>query len=119
MKVFNSVLGCDGQGKCPDLFIKLVMDVMEVLLNSTKEYPVTQHANWPCPNEAQKALYLLKPNENEYVDIQGMVLKHHQFPGLFIRQTKNAYISIISKDILEIAKDTPSKENYYNSLRKR
>ncbi len=47
------------------------------------------------------------------------LLKHYQFPSIFLRQTKNAYISVINQDILEIAKNTPSRENYYNSLRKR
>ena len=47
-----------------------------------------------------------------------VTLKHHQFPDLFIRQTKNAYFSIVNEDILEIAKDTPDTEHYYNSLAK-
>jgi hypothetical protein len=47
------------------------------------------------------------------------MLKHYQFPSLFIRQTNNARLSIINQDIFKIPKDTPYRENYYNSLRKR
>jgi hypothetical protein len=40
------------------------------------------------PNEAQKALYLIKTNEIQSVDREMMILMHYQFPNLFIRQTK-------------------------------
>jgi intergrase/recombinase len=33
-----------------------------------------------------------------------MVLEHFRFPDSFIRRTKNAYISIVSEKILDIAK---------------
>lgn len=33
-----------------------------------------------------------------------MVLEHFRFPSIFIRRTKNAYISIVSEKILDIAK---------------
>lgn len=45
--------------------------------------------------------------------------KAPSIPDLFIRQTKNAYFSIVNEDVLETAKDTPDTEHYYNSLRKR
>jgi len=71
------------------------------------------------PNEAQKSNHIIKSKEEEYIDKDKGILKHYQFPEIFLRQTKNAYISIINQDILEIAKNTPNNEHYYNSLRKR
>ena len=38
---------------------------------------------------------------------------------MLLRQTKNAYISIVNTDIVRFAKDTPNKDNYYPSLCKR
>ncbi|HYO06988.1 MAG TPA: hypothetical protein VER14_08385 [Phototrophicaceae bacterium] len=71
------------------------------------------------PNDVQKSLDIVKTKETQYVDKERMMLKHYQFPSLFIRQTNNACMSITNQDIFKIAKDTPYRENYYNSLRKR
>lgn len=71
------------------------------------------------PDEAQKSIWLIKTKENEYADIDRGILKHYQFPVVFLRQTKNAYVSVINEQILEIATNTPNRETYYNSLRKR
>ena len=71
------------------------------------------------PDEAQKAIYLIKTNEFEYIDNDRGILKHYQFPDTFLRQTKNAYLSVINDDIIEIAKTTPDKERYLLGLRKR
>ncbi len=71
------------------------------------------------PDEALKALNLIKIKAEEYIDSGRGILKHYQYPDKFLRQTKNAYISVVNDDILEIAKNTPNKENYYPSLHKR
>jgi len=71
------------------------------------------------PNEAQKSLWLIKTKGNEYVDKDRGILKHYQYPEIFLRQTKNAYVSIINEDILQIARGSPDREYYYRSLRKR
>ncbi len=62
---------------------------------------------------------LFKTKGNEYIDNKRGLLNHYQFPSLFLGQTKNAYLSIIDDHILEIAKNTPNRECYYNSLRKK
>ncbi|HET6588727.1 MAG TPA: hypothetical protein VFG45_01030 [Candidatus Nitrosocosmicus sp.] len=71
------------------------------------------------PDEAQKAIWLIKTKESEYVDNDRGFLKHYQFPSIFLRQTKNTYVSIINDQILEIAKGVPTKERYLVGLRKR
>ncbi|MBA3750723.1 MAG: hypothetical protein H0X03_07540 [Nitrosopumilus sp.] len=71
------------------------------------------------PEEAQKSLYLIKTKGSEYIDKDGGILKHYQFPDIFFRSTKKADVSIINDKIIEIAKNTPDKGRYYNALRKR
>ncbi len=71
------------------------------------------------PDEAQKAIWLIKTKESEHVDRDRGKLKHYQFPESFLRQTKNAYVSIIIDQILEVALNTPNRECNYNSLRKK
>jgi hypothetical protein len=71
------------------------------------------------PEEAQKSLYLIKTKGSEYIDKDRGILKHYQFPDIFFRSTKKAYVSIVNDRILEIAEDTPCRERYYNGLRKR
>jgi intergrase/recombinase len=87
------------------------------LLN-TKTYFFFNTLTGLRPDEAQKAIWLIKTREDEYVDKDRGILKHYQFPSIFLRKTKNTYVSIINDDMLEIAKATPSKERYLIGLRK-
>jgi len=44
----------------------------------------------------------------EYLDTSASALEHFAFPKLFLRQTKNAYVSIVPRDMVErISKHTP------------
>lgn len=97
--------------------IKWIKDASKVLPHQYKNILLFNTLTGLRPNEAQKALHLVKTHEIQYVDKERMMLKHYQFPDIFIRQTKNAYISIINKDVLEIAKDAPTTEYCYNSVR--
>ena len=119
MKAFKSIFDIESQGKNLNSMIQWIRDASAVLPHQYKNILLFNTLTGLRPNEAQKALHLVKTNEIQYVDKDRMMLKHYQFPDLFIRQTKNAYISIVNEDILEIAKNTLDKENYYNSLRKR
>jgi hypothetical protein len=44
---------------------------------------------------------IIESREEEYINKDNMVLEHFRFPALFIRRTKNAYISIVSEKILD------------------
>jgi len=70
------------------------------------------------PDGAQKALHLMRARGEEYIDKDRGILKHYKYPNMFLRQSKNAYISVVNDDVLESQK-TLHKENYYPSLRKR
>jgi intergrase/recombinase len=119
MKAFKSIFDIESQGKGIDLMIRWIKDASSVLPHQYQNILLFNTLTGLRPNEVQKALHLVKTKETQYVDKERMTLKHYQFPSLFIRQTKNAYISIINEDVLEIAKDTPSQEYYYNFLRKK
>ena len=56
------------------------------------------------PTETCESLKIIESNLNEYLNRDTMVLEHFRYPDLFIRRTKNAYISIVSEKILDIAK---------------
>jgi hypothetical protein len=62
------------------------------------------------PTEAFDSIKLLKSEPERYVRSKdygashALVLEHYKYPGVFIRQTKKAYISILTKEILEFAR---------------
>jgi hypothetical protein len=67
------------------------------------------------PNEACQSIKLVKEKINNYLDKDKMILKHFEFPNIFIRRTKQAYLSIANDLILKIANESG---NYsYNALR--
>lgn len=50
-------------------------------------------------------------NENlrpRYFSDDNSVIRHYEFPDIFIRKTKKAYISVINKDIIDIALSCPN-----------
>jgi intergrase/recombinase len=67
------------------------------------------------PDEACTSIRLVKEKIDNYLDKEKMILKHFEFPDIFIRRTKQASLSISNDLILKIAKDSG---NYsYNALR--
>jgi hypothetical protein len=67
------------------------------------------------PDEACKSIALVKEKIDNYLDKNIMILKHFEFPNIFIRRTKQAYVSIANDLILKIANESG---NYsYNALR--
>ncbi len=117
--MFRSIFDSEGEGKNLDSMVMWIRDVSATLPAEYKNILMFNTLTGLLPDEALKAIHLVKTKEKEYIDIDRMILKHYQFPNTFLRQTKNAYISIVNRDILKMAKDTPNKENYYPSLRKR
>jgi hypothetical protein len=99
--------------------MKWIKDIISVLPYEYKNILLFNTLIGLRPDEAQKSIWLIKSNGREYVDSERGILKHYQFPTLFLRQTKNAYISLVNDQILEIARNTPKKEFYYNALRKK
>jgi len=67
------------------------------------------------PVEACNSISLIHKDLSNYLRNDMMILEHYKYPDIFIRRTKNAYISIITDSILEIAKQTAIHS--YNSIR--
>lgn len=61
------------------------------------------------------SIRLLKQGVDDYYDASQGLLLHYLYPNLFIRRTKNAYISIVNDDIVALAL---SAEDNYNKIRK-
>lgn len=119
-KSFNTFKAIfESQGNDLNSMMKWIKDVATILPSEYKNIILFNTFTGLRPDEAQKSIWLIKNKGNEYIDSKRGLLKHYQFPSLFLRQTKNAYVSIINNQILEIARNTPDKENYYNSLRKK
>jgi len=117
IKVFNAIFqnGDDNYSS----MLKWLKDIVAVLAKDYQNIILFNTLTGLRPDEAQKAIWLIKIKENEYVDKERGILKHYQFPSIFLRQTKNAYVSIINEQILELARSTPKKESYMVGLRKR
>lgn len=67
------------------------------------------------PAEACASIRLLKERKEDYLTKDLKVLEHFRFPEVFIRRTKNAYISITFEKLLEIINHLEPIS--YNSLR--
>ena len=119
VKAFKSIFDSEGDGKNLESMVRWIRDVSATLPAEYKNILVFNTLTGLRPDEAQKSIHLVKTKGKEYIDRDRMILKHYQFPSTFLRQTKNAYISVVNPDILEMAKDTPNREHYYPSLRKR
>lgn len=64
------------------------------------------------PDEGYKAMELIRTDETAYVDKKRMLLTHYKYPKLFLRVSKNAYVSVINKDIIQIAKESEPITSY-------
>jgi hypothetical protein len=119
VKAFKSIFNSESEGKNLNSMMGWIKEVSQPLPEEYRNILLFNTLTGLRPDEAQKALHLIKTKGGEYIDSGRGLLRHYQYPNIFLRQTKNAYISIINEDILEIARTTPIKENYYPSLRKR
>jgi hypothetical protein len=56
------------------------------------------------PSEAIKSIRLIHTDLDNYLNRERMVLQHFRYRDTFIRPTKNAFISVLTPQLLEIAK---------------
>jgi intergrase/recombinase len=119
INVFKSIVDSQSQGNDLQSMFDWIKKVSAVLPHEYKNVLLFNTLTGLRPDEAQKAIWLIKTEGSEYIDRDNGIIKHYQFPTVFLRQTKNAYISIVNDKILTIAVNTPHLEHYYNSLRKR
>jgi intergrase/recombinase len=67
------------------------------------------------PAEACTSLRLLKERKGEYLTNDKKILENFRFPKIFMRRTKNAYISLTFEKLFEITESLAPLS--YNSLR--
>jgi hypothetical protein len=119
IQVFKSIFDSESNGESLYKMIGRIKVVSKILPQAYKNVLLFNTLTGLRPDEAQKAIHLIKTREIEYGDKDRDALKHYLFPNKFYRHTKSAYITVINEAILDFAKSTPSRENYCNSLRKR
>jgi intergrase/recombinase len=117
IKVFNAIF--QNEGNTYSSMLSWIRNVISVLPEEYQSIILFTSLSGLRPEESQKAIWLIKTRECEYIDKDRGILKHYQFPSIFLRQTKNAYVSVINDQIIEIAKTAPNKERYMVGLRKR
>ncbi|WP_337863821.1 integrase [Nitrososphaera sp.] len=54
--------------------------------------------------EGIDSIRLIKTEVDNYLKKDALILEHYRYPELFLRRTKKAYISIVSEDVLDIAR---------------
>jgi hypothetical protein len=67
------------------------------------------------PDEACKSIFLIHTDLENYLNRDTMTLEHFKYPGIFLRRTKKAYVSILTDKILEIAMESGCFS--YNAIR--
>jgi hypothetical protein len=103
IKTFKSLFDIENHGNNFDMMIKWIRDVLPILPKDYQNIILFNILTGLRPQEAQRAIWLIKTKEKEYIDIDKGIAKHYLYPDIFLRQTKNVYISIINDDILKIA----------------
>ncbi|WP_458721037.1 site-specific integrase [Candidatus Nitrosocosmicus sp. R] len=64
------------------------------------------------PDEGYKAMDLIRTDETAYIDRKRILLMRFTYPKLFLRVSKNAYVSTMNDDILQIAQKAESITSY-------
>ena len=69
------------------------------------------------PEEAQKAIHLIKTKGDKYITKDKGLLLHYLYPTIFFRTTKKCYISVINNNILDFVKFIELRDSYYYTVR--
>jgi hypothetical protein len=93
IKVFNAIFQNDGNNYSS--MLKWIKDVVAVLPTDYQNIILFNTLTGLRPDEAQKAIHLIKTNEIQYVDKERGILNHYQFSD-FLKTNKDAYLSIIN-----------------------
>jgi hypothetical protein len=107
----------------PDLSLDVILQRIKQMVDKTR----TQIGNiirFAClvglrPTEVIESVKLLNNSESFaiYYDPKQMTLTHFRFPSVFLRQTKKAYISFVTPEMLQIVQDLKEKIPTYGAIR--
>ena len=71
------------------------------------------------PTEAIESFNMLldRVRRTEYLSNDGQTLEHFRFPGIFLRRTKKAFISIVNEEIMNLAQKNQNDFLNYDKIR--
>ncbi len=111
LEVFHNIYGKNNFSEMISQ-LKLAYSRLDEKYSSVLEYCTLTGLR---PAEACSSLRILNERKEGYLAKDNKLLEHFRFPSVFLRRTKNAYISIVSERLLELgARSSPVS---YNSLR--
>lgn len=67
------------------------------------------------PDETCQSINLIKKDLENYINREKMILEHFRYHDIFIRKTKQAYVTLVNDSILDLAKN--ARIYSYNALR--
>ena len=88
INVFKSIIQSQNQNKDLISMMTWIRNASALLPQAYKNVLLFNTLTGRRPDEAQKAIWLIKKNGDDYVDKDSGILKHYQFPSIFLRQTK-------------------------------
>jgi intergrase/recombinase len=96
-----------------DLFDKTNINEMLDYIRKVRDLLPQQYANTVIYDtltglrvrEATKSINFIQTQLKDYLNEDRMVLEHYKFKADFLRKSKNAYISIVTPETIEIAKN--------------
>jgi hypothetical protein len=94
--------------------LKWVKNTLEVLPTQMGEAIKWNALTGLRPAESLQAIKLIKDPATfkTYYDTERQCLQHFKFPDLFLRRTKNTYITIVDNNLLQIAHNSMSNPSY-------
>jgi hypothetical protein len=103
-------------GKTLDTMLQWVRQVRRELPRSYSDIFLFCTLTGLRPSESLACIKLIKNPEDFkiYYNESRQCLEHFRFPKIFIRRTKAAYVSIVDKEILQIAQNIPKIAGYYS-----
>ncbi len=106
--VFRSIFDSGEESKNIQSMIKWIKEVSTVLPHEYKNILLSNTLTDLRSDETQKALYLAKTREKEYLDTDRGLLKHYQFPSIW-NEKKN---QMIEKTFFTVTSSVRSAKYY-------
>jgi intergrase/recombinase len=106
--------------KTPDTMLQWLRQVRQDLPKSYSNFFMFCALTGLRASECVACIRLIKDPESlkTYYNENRQCLEHFRFANIFNRRTKAAYISLVDKEILEIAQNCTNKPPSYNALKK-
>lgn len=112
LQVFNEIYGGKNNYK---IMIEWLSDVCKKIPDNHAKILYFCTLTGLRADEAFQSIRLVQNDLTKYLNKDRLTLEHFQYPDLFIRRTKKAYISLMTEDILQLAREAP--DCGYNAFR--